>query len=159
LRDGAAKGKIERFFRRVREQFLSQRLDLSSLEALNKEFTGWVEQAYNASTHSALGMKPVDRFALDLKRIRFLPPHEASDELFYAEESRIVKKDNTFPFKNVRYEPSADLRGKQIVIRFDRAKPDRIVVYYKDTRIGPARKLDLIANGLIRRGSHKEVLS
>ena len=30
VRDAAAKGKIERFFRRVRDQFLIQKLDLSS---------------------------------------------------------------------------------------------------------------------------------
>ena len=32
VRDAAAKGKIERFFRRVRDQFLVRKLDLSSLE-------------------------------------------------------------------------------------------------------------------------------
>ena len=31
VRDGAAKGKVERFFRTVRDQFLLQKLDLSSL--------------------------------------------------------------------------------------------------------------------------------
>ena len=31
VRDGAAKGKVERFFRRVRYQFLCRKLDLSSL--------------------------------------------------------------------------------------------------------------------------------
>ena len=39
VRDGAAKGKIERFFRTVREQFLARELDLSSLAALNRQFT------------------------------------------------------------------------------------------------------------------------
>ncbi|MEZ6092549.1 MAG: DDE-type integrase/transposase/recombinase [Pirellulaceae bacterium] len=46
VRDAAAKGKIERFFRRVRDQFLIRNLDLSSIEALNKQFTQWVEQDY-----------------------------------------------------------------------------------------------------------------
>jgi len=35
VRDAAAKGKIERFFKRVRDQFLTRQLDLSSLDALN----------------------------------------------------------------------------------------------------------------------------
>ena len=39
VRDAAAKGKIERFFRRVRDQFLIRKLDLSSLDALNRQFT------------------------------------------------------------------------------------------------------------------------
>ncbi len=36
VRDGASKGKIERFFRTLRDQFLSRQLDLSSLKALKK---------------------------------------------------------------------------------------------------------------------------
>ena len=40
VRDGAAKGKIERFFRTVRMQFLAKQLDLSSLEALNSTANG-----------------------------------------------------------------------------------------------------------------------
>ena len=39
VRDAAAKGKIERFFRRVRDQFLGRNLDLSSLTTLNKQFS------------------------------------------------------------------------------------------------------------------------
>lgn len=151
VRDGSAKGKIERFFRRVRQQFLSRNLDLSSLEALNRQFTNWLEDEYNAVVHSALGLKPIDRFGLDLNRVRFLPPSDANDELFYAEETRTVKKDNTFSFKNVRYETPVDLREKQIQIRYDRAKPARLVVYYKSQRLGQAKKLNLIANGRLRR--------
>ena len=33
VRDGAAKGKIERFFRTVRETFLTRKLDLGSLDS------------------------------------------------------------------------------------------------------------------------------
>ena len=36
VRDAAAKGKIERFFRRVRDQFLVRQLDLTSLDILNR---------------------------------------------------------------------------------------------------------------------------
>jgi hypothetical protein len=96
-------------------------------------------------------MPPVSRFALDMKFITFLPPNEANDELFYAEETRTVKKDNTFSFKTVRYEPDADLRSKKITIRFDRNRLDNIVVYYKNNRIGKAKRLNLVANGKLRR--------
>lgn len=77
VRDAAAKGKVERFFRTVREQFLSRVLDLTSLGSLNAAFVHWVEDEYNCRVHSTLGLKPVDRFALDLSRIRFLQTHEA----------------------------------------------------------------------------------
>jgi len=151
VRDGAAKGKIERFFRRVRQQFLSKNLDLSNLKTLNDQFTLWIENEYNSSHHSAIGMKPIDRFGFDLKRIKFLPPSETNDELFYAEETRKVKKDNTFSFKNIRYETPVDLRDKQVTIRFDRNKLDHVIIYYKNQRMGEAKPVDLIANGLLRR--------
>jgi transposase InsO family protein len=146
LRDGAAKGKIERFFRTVRGQFLSCQLDLSSLEVLNRQFHHWVEDDYNARVHSTLGMRPIDRFGLDLPRIRFLPPNETNDELFYMEEERVVKKDNTFSFQARRYEPPRDLRARKIHIRFDRANPLRLVVFYKGERMGAARLLDPVQN-------------
>jgi transposase InsO family protein len=156
VRDGAAKGKIERFFRRLRDQFLSRKLDLTSLQILNKQLNHWIEEEYNSSTHSAIGMTPINRFALDTKFINFLPPNEVNDELFYAEDTRKVKKDSTFSFKNIRYEPTADLRNKTITIRFDRNKLDKVIVYYKNHRIGRAKELDLIANSKIsRKGEHK----
>jgi transposase InsO family protein len=161
VRDAAAKGKIERFFRRVRDQFLVKNLDLSSLDALNRQFTLWVECDYNATEHDAIGLKPIDRFGIDLGRVKFLAPSEHHDELFFAETVRTVKKDNTFSFQNRRYEAPADLRGHEIQLRHDRRRSDTalspaVVVYHKGQRIGPARLLDTIANGLLRRERRKE---
>jgi transposase InsO family protein len=153
VRDAAAKGKIERFFRRVRDQFLVKKLDLSSLEALNCQFTNWVENDYNAVPHDAIGMKPIDRFGIDLTRVRFLTPSEHNDELFYAEAVRKVKKDNTFSFLGRRYETPVDLRDKEIQLRYDRHRQDTaaVVIYHKGQRLGAARLLDAVANGLLRR--------
>lgn len=151
VRDASAKGKVERFFRTVRDRFLSRQLDLSSLGALNRAFAAWAEDEYNAHEHSAIGLKPIDRFGMDLKRIRFLSPSDANDELFFAEETRSVKKDNTFSFRNVRFETPADLRNKKVSVRYERGSLDRVVIYYKGERVGQARPLDAVANGLLRR--------
>jgi transposase InsO family protein len=146
VRDGAAKGKIERFFRTVRDGFLLQRLDLSSLERLNQQLHEWLETDYNGREHSTLKMKPIDRFGMDLSRLRFLDPMEANDELFFFEQDRSVRKDNTFSLKAVRYECPRDLAGRQIQIRFNRSQIDRVIVYYKHERMGEAEKLDFLAN-------------
>lgn len=148
VRDGAAKGKIERFFRTVRESFLARDLDLSSLDILNRAFIHWVEESYNAQVHSVLGMSPLDRFALDRSRVRFLPPNEANDELFFVEETRQVRTDNTFSFKSRRFEAPRHLPNREIAIRFQRLNPslDRLVVYYKGERMGEARPLNPTAN-------------
>jgi hypothetical protein len=147
VRDGAAKGKVERFFRTVRDQFLSRQLDLGSLEALNRQFTQWAEEQYNAQVHSVLGLSPLDRFALDRNRVRFLPPNEANDELFFVEEERHVRADNTFSFKSLRWEAPRHLPDRTIHLRFQRSRSvERVIVYYKGERMGQARLLNPIAN-------------
>ena len=103
--------------------------------------------------HDGLGMKPIDRFGIDLARVRFLAPSEHSDELFYAEAVRKVKKDNTFSFAARRYETPVDLRDKEIQLRHDRRREGNtaVIIYHKGQRMGQARLLDAVANGLLRR--------
>jgi hypothetical protein len=98
-------------------------------------------------------MKPIDRFGIDLTRVRFLSPSEHNDELFYAEATRKVKKDNTFSFRNRRYETPVDLRDKEIQLRHDRRRHGSaaVIIYHKSQRMGAARLLDAVANGLLRR--------
>jgi len=146
VRDGAAKGKVERFFRTVRQSFLSRELDLSSLDALNRAFIAWAEDEYNARQHSVLGMRPIDRYGLDLSRIRFLPPSKATDEFFFVEEDRTVLADNTFSFKRIRFEAPRDLRSRKIQVRYNRIAFDRAIVYYKGERMGEAHPVDFTAN-------------
>ena len=91
-------------------------------------------------------MKPIDRFGLDLKRVRFLPPLEVNEELFFVEESRRVLADNTFSLRSTRFEAPRDLRNRTIDVRFDRQNFGRVVVYFKAEQMGEARPVDFIAN-------------
>ena len=94
-----------------------------------------------------LGMTPLDRYALDRSRVRFLPPNETNDELFFVEEDRLVRADNTFSFKGVRFEAPRHLPDRTVQVRFQRSRPTaRLVVYYKGERMGEARPLNMIAN-------------
>ena len=152
VRDGASKGKIERFFRTVRDQFLEFDLDhISSLEELNNEFNEWVEHTYHEREHSELKMKPIDRFGMDHKIIRYLAGNEFDRELFYREATRSVRTDNTFSFRNTRYEAPMDMRNSKIVIRFSDfvGHPEHSshpIVYDQDMRIGEARPIDFLGN-------------
>ena len=150
VRDGAAKGKIERFFRTVRDQFLARDLDLSSLEALNRQFTQWVEEQYNAQVHSILGMSPLDRYALD-RKCGSLPPRPTrpTTSCSLSSEERHVRADNTFAFKSPPLFEAlpAPAGSNDPCIRFQRPRPvERVIVYYKGERMGEARLLDAVAN-------------
>lgn len=148
VRDGAAKGKVERFFRTVREVFLIRNLDLSSVGALNRAFIRWVEDEYHLAEHRTLRMRPIDRFGLDLARLRFLPPNAVNDELFFVEQSRTVLADNTFSLRNQRFEAPCDVRARKIDVRFDRQQTGtpRAIVYLKGERLGEARLVDFVGN-------------
>ena len=116
------------------------------METLNASFIQWLEDDYNAKEHSVLKMRPIDRFGLDLSRIRYLPPGETNDELFFVEQDRTVLADNTFSLRAIRFEAPRDLRSRKVQVRFDRNRFGRVIVYYKGERMGQARPVDFQAN-------------
>ncbi len=151
IRDGAAKGKIERFFRGFRDRFLVQHLDFESLDDLNNKTHQWIENDYNSQYHSGIGMNPVDRFNLDHKRIEFLTDDEFTEEVFFVEETRKVSKTNVFSINSQKYECPVDLRSKTIQVRFDRTRRDKFFVYFNELRMGQAELLDLHFNAQSQR--------
>jgi hypothetical protein len=150
IRDGAAKGKIERFFRGFRDRFLSLHRSFASLAELNHLTHAWVEGEYNAQHHSGIGMAPVDRFNLDRNRVKFLADDAYTAEVFFVEEKRKVSKTNVFSINSQRYECPVDLREKSIEVRYDRARRDRFIVYFDGQRMGEAWPLDVHANARLR---------
>ena len=66
-RAATTKGKIERFFRTVRDQFLVE-LDgreVEDLTELNRLFAAWVEVVYHRRAHSETKATPLERFRAD----------------------------------------------------------------------------------------------
>jgi len=70
------RGKIERYFRSVREQFLANRDPKRTLTLveLNDRLWAWLEQVYHVSEHNGLGTTPLLRWQRDIEPIRQLPP-------------------------------------------------------------------------------------
>lgn len=117
------RGKIERFFRRVREQFLvelstpdSQSL-VPDLVSLNRLFTAWVETEYHRSTHSETGQRPLQRWqAGDPPR---LPTAAALREAFLWEAARNVAKTATVSLHGNTYQVDGGLVGRRVELVFD----------------------------------------
>lgn len=146
IRDGAAKGKIERFFRGFRDRFLTQHIDFATLDELNQKTADWIENEYNSQYHSGIQMIPIDRFNLDRSRIQFLTDDQFSEEVFFVEEDRKISKTNVFSINNCKFECPVDLREKKVQVRFDRIRRNRFVVYFGGHRMGEAHLLDLHHN-------------
>lgn len=150
IRDGPAKGKIERFFRGFRDRFLTLHPTFASLDELNRLTHQWVEEEYNSKHHSGIGMAPIDRFNLDRNRITFLADDAYSAQVFFIEEERKVSKTNVFSINGQRHECPVDLREMTICVRYDRMRRDRFIVYFDDQRMGEATALDIHANARAR---------
>lgn len=115
------RGKIERFFRTVREEFLVEIGDgagVTDLLELNRLFTAWCERAYHARPHSETGQPPIQRW---LAGAPFPVPDPAQlREAFLWSEHRIVRKDATLSLFGRFYQVSdLSLAGRKIECVFD----------------------------------------
>jgi len=145
------KGKLERWHRTFRDQFLSE-LDerlITSLDDLNARLWAWIEQIYHQTVHSSLaGLTPLARYQRDLPRIRSLGAKAVQlDALFYHRVTRFVRKDGTVSYLAQRFEVPYELSGKTVRLVVD--PHARRVVGVEDAAgvsLGQATALDVLAN-------------
>lgn len=145
------KGKLERWHRTCRDQFLGE-LDerhITSLDELNARLWAWLEQVYHRSAHAGLGgMTPLARYQRDLGRIRSLGARAAQlDALFHHRIARFVRKDGTVSYLGRCFEVPYELAGKTVALVVDPHAQRVIGVESEDGRwLGQATPLDAIGN-------------
>ena len=145
------KGKLERWHRTFRDQFLSE-LDerhIADLPDLNARLWAWLEQVYHRTAHTALGgLTPLARYQQDLTRIRSLGAKAATlDALFYHRVARFVKKNGTVSYLGQQFEVPYELSGKTVKLVVD-PHGARVIGVESDAgeSLGQATALDLMAN-------------
>jgi transposase InsO family protein len=145
------KGKLERWHRTFRDQFLSEideRL-ITSLDDLNARLWAWIEQVYHQTVHSSLdGLTPLARYQRDLPRIRSLGAKAVQlDALFYHRVTRFVRKDGTVSYLAQRFEVPYELSGKTVRLVVD-PHAQRVVGVEDQAGVslGQATALDVLAN-------------
>jgi transposase InsO family protein len=135
----AGRGKIERFFRTVREQFLVEigsGRELSDLVQLNTLFTAWVETVYHRRVHSETGQSPLARWSAGDPPI--LPSPAQLHEAFLWSEYRTVTKTATVSLHGNRYEVDAALVGRKVELVFDPFDLTSIEVRWQHRAMGTA---------------------
>jgi putative transposase len=120
------RGKIERLFRTVREQFLVEitgdpdvagRHHVADLLELNRLFTAWVETVYHRSAHSETGAPPLARWQAGGPFP--LPTPAALAEAFLWEQRRTVTKTATVSLHGNTYQVDPTLIGHKVELVFD----------------------------------------
>lgn len=124
--DSPSRGKVERFFRTVREKFLAS-IDTSNitLEELNALFEKWLDEEYHKEFHAGINARPIDRYFDNAakNKIKTLSNHEL-DNAFLNLITRKVRNDATVSINGVLYEVPVAYIGKTVELSFPIDKPD-----------------------------------
>jgi putative transposase len=155
VRYAQGRGKIERYFRTVRDGFirLLDKDSIASIEELNAKFHTWLESEYHRNPHRGLGGKtPLDVWLEKAHLIIPFPPTINLDEIMRHEVSRKVYNDCTITLDGNLYEVPPHLKRKNIKILFNPFKPVRTLeIFFEGKSQGMARLVNTYANSKIRR--------
>ncbi len=142
--DSPSRGKIERFWRTVREKFLStvNLKEISSIDDINRLFDLWLSKEYNQAYHSGIDDKPMDKYiagagSVLIKRVNSLVLEPA----FLMTLKRRVKNDSTISVNSKLFEVPTKYIGAKIEIRYTHDKPLEPVIYLNDE---PVERLKLV---------------
>lgn len=145
------RGKVERWFRTVREDFLS-RWRGEDLGDLNRSLRRWLEEIYHQRVHSVTTQKPLERFSSHLECVRPAPPN--LEDFFRKRALRNVAKDRSVALNSRLYEAPLCLLGKRVVLFYHDHDPARVEVFWEDRSYGFMRPLDERVNFRVRRVNH-----
>ena len=129
VRDGAAKGKIERLNQTCRTTFLDllDPREALPLAELNDRLADWA-RAYNAREHSSTGQAPAERWAEGLRGAQPRRPAsaEALADAFRNRESRKVRADATVTLAGAPYDAPAHLVGERVEVEWTPGDPSDV---------------------------------
>lgn len=121
------KGKLERFHRTFREQFLNE-LDISrvaNIDELNARLWAWIESVYHTRPHAGLDkldsnehQTPIARWRQDLNHVRPLTTAiaERLDDIFCHYVVRTVRKDGSVSWDGNFFEVHHHLIGEKVTL-------------------------------------------
>ena len=147
------KGKIERFFRTVRMQFLIE-VDRMSLDELNGAFDLWIRQVYHQRIHSGTGKKPLDRFTSRMECLRASP--EDLKDHFRMIARRRVGKDRTITLDGNLFEAPVKLIGQRVDLLYHKDSPKKVEVHWQQKSYGYLTVVDLNVNCRVKRDKNNQ---
>lgn len=142
------RGKIERWFKTVRMQFLPTVSDGLSLGELNEKLSSWVE-TYHRTVHGSTKEKPIDRYLAHLHLLREAP--KGLEDYFRIRTMRKVDKDRTVSLGGRLYEAPVETIGKMVTLLYHESDPARVEVFFNNASCGMLIPLDVTINYRIRR--------
>jgi transposase InsO family protein len=141
--DSPSRGKIERFFRTVRESFLVGVKEGCTLEQLGEAFGRWIREGYHLRHHRGIDGRPIDRYQVSVREMpRKRIDEERLEEYFLVEVSRTVGKDSTVSLQGTVYEVPPQYIGRRVELRFPQESPQEVYLYENGVRISRVQPVD-----------------
>ena len=132
--EAEGKGKIERWIKTVRMQFVSTLPDTLSLHQLNERLWAWIDNDYHLRVHGSTKRRPLDRYLEHIQLIRAAPKNLF--EHFRMKTTRKVYKDRSISLLGKVYEAPVVLIDKRVTLLYDAKDPGRIEICYNGSSYG-----------------------
>ena len=142
------RGKIERFFRTVRSDFLTG-FTGQTLDELNEAFDLWLAEIYHQRKHGSTAQSPFERFTAQLHCLRPAPANLT--DYFRQTVKRRVGKDRSVVLNGKLYEAPVALIGQKVQLLFHAADLQRVEVRHQQKSYGMLTLVDVHVNCRIRR--------
>jgi len=147
--DAPARGKMERFWRRMREQALSHIGSVASLADVEDKLRAWLGRFYQGAPHAGiLGRAPAAVFAEGDKA---LVSEEALRAALTVRARRRVRRDSTVSMGGTTYEIPLGYLAGQIVTLATSLFDGKLPVLELDNKRIPLRVVDPVSNGTRQR--------
>jgi transposase InsO family protein len=147
------KGKIERFFKTLRMQFLPLLPPSLSLPTLNQRWEEWIDQTYHRNVHGTTKETPWDRYTQHLHLLR--PAPRNLSDFFRTRARRKVDRDRTVTLHGRIYEAPIELIEKNVNLLYHENDPQRIEIFYQDQSHGFLVPLNPHINARIKRNADR----
>jgi len=142
------KGKIERWFKTVRSNFLPLFKGAGLIE-LNEALQRWITESYHKKIHSATGQTPFERFTANMHCLRSSPAN--LKDYFRKVARRTVSKDRSITLDGRLYEAPVALIGKRVELLYHESEPEKVEIKHQNRGYGMIRPIDLHVNCKVKR--------
>jgi putative transposase len=141
----AGRGKIEKVFQTIQQQFLVEvtgssddaaRHPVADLAELNDLLDHWVREVYHRRVHTETGQAPQARYAA--AGAAALPDPALLAEAFSWSAVRLVRKTSTVELEGNAYSVDPFLTGRKVELVFDPFDMTRLTVYWAGRKVGVA---------------------
>jgi transposase InsO family protein len=132
--EAEGRGKIERWIKTVRMQFLPTLPENITLQELNARLWQWIDKGYHLRVHGSIKQKPLDRYLKHIQLIRAAPKNLF--DYFRIKTTRKVYKDRTVSLLGKVYEAPVGLVDRRVTLLYHEKDPGRIEILYNGSSYG-----------------------